>query len=850
MLNHLRRCAAVLMLALLALPVAAATDGDGVAVVIGNQHYGGDVPAAAQAARDAAEMRDYLVRVRGFAAANVIDLNDASRGQIAGLFLPGGPVERLVRPGDGDVVVYFAGHGVPADDGRAALLGVDGAAYPLDTLVHRLAAMPARRVTIILEAGFSGVSHAGPVREPASPTALPYGLPAHITILAAADAGQVAGWSGKQGGGLFTTAVLAALSGDADAEGDKDGRTTLAEVEAYLSDSLPATAMRLTGRQQHAVLRGDGEWVLSGGKSPALVPDSGEARVLTNASLRDSPTARSDRLEVLAPGAYLQLLERGRDRNWLKVRWRDVEGYIFAPLVARTGEPVPRPPVPGQAPRTAAAAPAPAPTAAPVVEERRPGEMLLLDDLALRAGPGDNDAVVQQLRAGARVQVTGAVLNGVRLRVQLATGQVGFLPAESLTPAPGPDLSVEKALDRIRAGLGQTGSAAAVRAAAELDERLIVEVYDRVRSDFVNVVEPRQLVDAVAVGLYRAARADAERLDSAILTRAAIDSMIDSLDRHSGYLDPKQYRDMQVQVRGEFAGLGIEVTMENDKVKVISPIDHTPAARAGLQAGDLISHLDGESVAGLTLPQAVSRMRGLVGTSITLTVERDGQAPFDVTIVRDVVRIQAVRWQVRDDIGYIRITTFNENVDDDVRAAISDIQDELGAAFRGLIVDLRNNPGGLLKQAVSVSDVFLDQGEIVSLKGRGPADSWRYRATSGDDMGGRPVLVLINEGSASASEIVAAALQDQRRGVVAGVTSYGKGSVQTIMPLRNSGALRLTTALYYRPNGNNLEGDGVHPDVELDTEGLELPEVIDRARRLLVLQAAKPTQGEERPARQ
>ena len=290
--------------------------------------------------------------------------------------------------------------------------------------------------------------------------------------------------------------------------------------------------------------------------------------------------------------------------------------------------------------------------------------------------------------------------------------------------------------------------------------------------------------------------------------------------------------------------------MENDKVKVISPIDHTPAARAGLQAGDLISHLDGESVAGLTLPQAVSRMRGLVGTSITLTVERDGQAPFDVTIVRDVVRIQAVRWQVRDDIGYIRITTFNENVDDDVRAAISDIQDELGAAFRGLIVDLRNNPGGLLKQAVSVSDVFLDQGEIVSLKGRGPADSWRYRATSGDDMDGRPVLVLINEGSASASEIVAAALQDQRRGVVAGVTSYGKGSVQTIMPLRNSGALRLTTALYYRPNGNNLEGDGVHPDVELDTEGLELPEVIDRARRLLVLQAAKPTPSEERPARQ
>ncbi|MEQ9642551.1 MAG: S41 family peptidase [Alphaproteobacteria bacterium] len=848
MLDHLWRCAAVLALMLLTLPAGAAGNADGVAVVIGNQHYRGEIPEAAQAAHDAAAVRDYLLRVRGFDAANLIELADASRGDIAALFLPGGPVERLVRPGDSDLVVYFSGHGIPGDDAGAALLGVNGDGYPLATLMRRLADLPARRVTVLLEAGFSGISHAGPVREPASPTALPYQVPDHITLLAAADAGQVAGWAQTPGGGLFTAAVLAALSGDADAEGDKDGRTTLGEVEAYLSDSLPATAMRITRRQQHAVLRGADDWVLAGGKSPALAVADGEARVLTNASLRDRPTTRSDRLEVLAPGAFLQLLAQGRDRNWLKVRWRDVEGYVFAPLVARGGEPEARPPVPGQAPRTATAKPASAP--APVVMESEQGEMLLLDDLALRAGPGDNDAVIEELRAGIRLRVTGTVMNGARLRVQLASGLVGFLPVEVLTPAPASDLPVEQALDRIRAGLGQGGSTTAVRAAAELDDKLIVEVHDRVLSDFVHTLAPGQLVDAIAVGLYRAARTDADQFDGARLTRAAIDGIIDSLDRHSGYLDPKQYRDMQVQVRGEFAGLGIEVTMENDKVKVISPIDHTPAARAGLRAGDLVSHLDGEPVAGMTLPQAVARMRGLVGTAITLTVERKDQAPFDVTIVRDVVRIQAVRWQVRDDIGYIRITTFNENVDDDVREAIAAIRDELGAGFRGLILDLRNNPGGLLKQAVSVSDVFLDKGEIVSLKGRAPADSWRYRATSGDEIGGRPVLVLINNGSASASEIVASALQDQRRAVVAGVTSYGKGSVQTIMPLRNSGALRLTTALYYRPSGSNFDGAGVHPDVELDTEGLELPDVIDRARRLLVLQAANPAPPDDRPARE
>jgi C-terminal peptidase prc len=829
---HLLRCG-VLVVALAVLPAAVLAASDGIAVVIGNQRYAGTLPVAPMAERDAARVRDFLVRVQGLSGDRLIELHDADRADMARVFAPGGRLARLVRPGDSDIFVYYAGHGVPGEDGGPALLGRNGGRYALSTMLARLAELPARRVTVVLEAGFSGVSNAGPVQEPATPTALPPAgaLPRHMALLAAADAGQVAGWSIDPAGSLFTNALLAALSGAADADGDKDGRTTVAEVAAFLSDSLPVTSMQLLRREQHAVLRGASDWVLVG-KGPVLVPAGGEATVVTNASLRAKPTSASNRLEVLAPGARLTLLARGRDRAWLRVRWREVEGFIFAPLVevdadgdVRTAE---MPPVPAKAPPP------------PTVVEPRQGEMLLLSDQSLRAGPGDDDAVVQPLKAGTRLRLTGAAASGARMRVRLDSGQVGFLPAAELTPALADDLGLADALDRLRAGLGQYGSAQAVTAAAALDDELITEVYERISADFVVSVPQGRLIDGLAVGLYRGARAEPAELNSTSLTRAAIDGMINSLDRHSGYLDAKQYRDMQVQVRGEFAGLGIEVTMENDRVKVVAPIDHTPAARAGVKAGDLISHLDGESVAGLSLPQAVARMRGPVGTSIVLTIERDGGAPFDITLVRDVVRIQAVRWQVRDDVGYVRLTTFNENVDDDVRAALADIQQRLGPTTRGIVLDLRNNPGGLLKQAVAVSDVFLEQGEIVSLRGRAAGDTWRYRATHGDAAEGRPVVVLINAGSASASEIVAAALQDHSRAVVAGVTSFGKGSVQTIIPLRNRGALRLTTARYYRPSGVDIDHEGVHPDVELDTDGLEVTDVIDRARRLFQMQSATP----------
>ncbi len=320
---------------------------------------------------------------------------------------------------------------------------------------------------------------------------------------------------------------------------------------------------------------------------------------------------------------------------------------------------------------------------------------------------------------------------------------------------------------------------------------LFGDVFERVRSDYI------------------------DKPNEADLIESAINGMLSGLDPHSSYLNPKNFRDMQVQTRGEFGGLGIEVTMEDGVVKVVSPIDDTPAARAGVLAGDLITHLDGEQIQGLTLSQAVDRMRGPVNSAITLTVVRKGaDEPLEIKIIRDVIRIRSVRERREEDIGYIRITQFNEQTYEGLKSAVHKLTKEIPAdEMKGFVVDLRNNPGGLLDQAIAVSDAFLDRGEIVSTRGRKKAEGQRYNARPGDIAKGKPVIVLVNGGSASASEIVAGALQDHQRATVLGSRSFGKGSVQTIIPLGPNGAIRLTTARYYTPAGRSIQAKGIEPDI-------------------------------------
>jgi carboxyl-terminal processing protease len=309
-----------------------------------------------------------------------------------------------------------------------------------------------------------------------------------------------------------------------------------------------------------------------------------------------------------------------------------------------------------------------------------------------------------------------------------------------------------------------------------------------------------------------------EKPEDAKLVEAAINGMLNGLDPHSSYMDPKSFRDMQVQTRGEFGGLGIEVTMEDGLVKVVAPIDDTPAAKAGIRANDVITHLDDEAVQGMTLNQAVEKMRGPVNTKIRLKVMRKGaEKPIEVSITRDIIRVRSVRHRMEGpDVGYIRITQFNEQTTEGLKKALSELAAQIPPdKLRGYIIDLRNNPGGLLDQAISVSDTFLDRGEIVSTRGRDPDETQRFNARPGDLTKGKPVIVLINGGSASASEIVAGALQDHKRATVVGTRSFGKGSVQTIIPLgAGNGALRLTTARYYTPAGRSIQAKGIVPDIE------------------------------------
>ena len=326
-----------------------------------------------------------------------------------------------------------------------------------------------------------------------------------------------------------------------------------------------------------------------------------------------------------------------------------------------------------------------------------------------------------------------------------------------------------------------------------------------------------------------------EEVDAGDLIEAAIDGMLNSLDPHSSYLSPEDAADMRVQTRGEFGGLGIEVTQEEGFVKVVSPIDDTPADKAGIEAGDFITHVDGDSVLGLTLDEAVGMMRGVVGSEIIITVVREGEdEPFDVTIVRDTIKLTAVRTRVEGESVVLRVTTFNDQTYSNLEAGIEKQIEAAGGIdlVNGFILDLRNNPGGLLTQAIRVSDAFLDKGEIVSTRGRDPEDGDRHNATIGDLAQQKPLVVLINGGSASASEIVAGALQDHRRAIVVGTKSFGKGSVQTVMPMRGSGAMKLTTARYYTPSGRSIQALGISPDIiveqprrvaEDDEEATETP---------------------------
>ena len=310
-----------------------------------------------------------------------------------------------------------------------------------------------------------------------------------------------------------------------------------------------------------------------------------------------------------------------------------------------------------------------------------------------------------------------------------------------------------------------------------------------------------------------------EEVDDADLIEAAINGMLTSLDPHSSYLSPDDAADMRQQTRGEFGGLGIEVTQEEGFVKVVSPIDGTPASEAGIEAGDFITHVDGESVLGLTLDQAVELMRGPVGSEIIITVAREGEPePFDVSIIRDIIKLTAVRARTEGDSVVLRVTTFNDQTMPNLEDGIAEQIEAAGGLdnINGLVLDLRNNPGGLLTQAIRVSDAFLEKGEIVSTRGRYVEDGERFNATPGDLMNGKPIVVLINGGSASASEIVAGALKDHRRAIVVGTKSFGKGSVQTVMPLRGEGAMRLTTARYYTPSGRSIQALGVSPDIVVE----------------------------------
>ena len=346
------------------------------------------------------------------------------------------------------------------------------------------------------------------------------------------------------------------------------------------------------------------------------------------------------------------------------------------------------------------------------------------------------------------------------------------------------------------------------------------EVYERVRREYVEEVSDKELIEA------------------------AIQGMLQSLDPHSSFMNSETFDDMQVQTKGEFGGLGIEVSMEDGFVKVVSPIDDTPAYEAGVQAGDFIIEIDGVSVYGMSLGEAVDMMRGLVNTEITIKISRGEEEPFDIKIIRDRIKVQSVKARREGNAAYLRITSFNEKTQSGLLKNMKKLKEEIGENITGVILDLRNNPGGLLNQAVAVSDAFLDRGEIVSTRGRKQRGQQKFSATSGDISDGLPVVILINGGSASASEIVAGALQDHRRAIIMGTTSFGKGSVQTIIPVQRDSAMRLTTARYYTPSGNSIQAKGIVPDIIVNQAKIEeLEQFSNRKESDLKGHLENPTEG-------
>ncbi len=350
---------------------------------------------------------------------------------------------------------------------------------------------------------------------------------------------------------------------------------------------------------------------------------------------------------------------------------------------------------------------------------------------------------------------------------------------------------------------------------------ILGDVFERVRADYVEEATDEKLIES------------------------AINGMLTALDPHSSYLNAKSFRDMQVNTRGKFGGLGIRVTMEDGLVKVISPIDDTPAHRAGIEPADIITHLDGKPILGLSLSEAVEKMRGRVGTDLRLTIRRAGREPFDVTLTRAIIKIQSVRSRMEGNIGYVRITSFSEQTFEGLKKAMKKIDDEAGGQMRGIVLDLRNNPGGLLDQAVSVSDAFLEKGEIVSTRSRRAEDTQRFNARPGDLAKGVPMVVLVNGGSASASEIVAGALQDHDRAIILGTKSFGKGSVQTIIPLPGHGAMRLTTARYYTPSGRSIQAVGIVPDIEVKQARIETLDQPPRRREADLRRALDNDNGKD-----
>ena len=336
---------------------------------------------------------------------------------------------------------------------------------------------------------------------------------------------------------------------------------------------------------------------------------------------------------------------------------------------------------------------------------------------------------------------------------------------------------------------------------------LFGDVFQRVQEQYVEEVTDKKLIES------------------------AISGMLQSLDPHSSYLSADSYKDMQVKTKGKFGGLGIEITMEDGVVKVVSPIDDTPAAKAGMMSGDLIIGVDGESIRGLTINESVSKLRGPVGSKVVITVVRGKKDPYEIEIKRDIINIKSVKHNIIKNIGYVRLTTFSDTTTSGLEKALTEIKKNIGNKFQGLILDLRNNPGGLLNQSISVADAFLNQGEIVSTQGRNDDDTSRVFAKKGDLINGQPLVVLINSGSASASEIVAGALKDHSRAIIIGTRSFGKGSVQSIIPLAGNGAMRLTTARYFTPSGISIQAKGIEPDIIVEAGVTDLKKAKNDNRR-------------------